>query len=88
MAASGSPDFESIERRLQADLAEARRRLEEAKVILKEKSNLAYELGLAHPDGVHAIHSASRVYADAVAQYRRALQRFGEFTIHRRVPED
>lgn len=88
MAELNQKRFSSVERRLQADLDESRLRFKEAMVMLDQKTKLAYELGLNTKDGSHAIHSAVRVYLDAVAKYRRAVHRLGDFTIERRLPDD
>src|SRR4051794_40415732 len=88
MGGPENPDYVAIERRLKRDLDAARQRYEVAKEAFDQTAEVAYEFGLSTSDGSHAIHSGIRRHNAAMDGYRVALERFTDFVVSGKIPED
>lgn len=73
---------------LRADLTEARRRYELAKKRFDIAVEDARNRGLNQPDGSHSLLNVSRDYHYCLAEYRKALDQFCEFTLHGKIPQN
>jgi hypothetical protein len=48
----------------------------------------ASDLGLNTIDGAHALHQASKAQTVATSGYGKAVERFCDFILHGKLPED
>ena len=78
----------AIELRLKNELDEARANFECANREYDVAAAHARELGLHTVDGAYALHQASKQQTAATAAYSNAVDRFCDFILHSKLPED
>jgi hypothetical protein len=81
-------ELEATEQRLKAELEQARSRHEAARSEFNIRSADARQIGLNTSDGAFALRKAMQEYNTCLAEYRRALTRFNDFTLRRQFPSD
>lgn len=77
-----------IESRLKRELDEARARYDHTNREFAMASARASDLGLNTIDGAHALHQASKAQTVATSGYGKAVERFCDFILHGKLPED
>ena len=77
-----------VERRLKAEVDDARIKYDRANRRFGVESARAYELGLATVDGAHALRQASKEQTVATEAYGRAVERFCNLILYGKMPVD
>jgi hypothetical protein len=81
-------NLRAIEARLKGELDEARARYERANGEFEIASSHGYGFGLSTVDGAHALHQAAKHQQAATTAYTKAIDRFCDFILHGKLPEE
>jgi hypothetical protein len=81
-------NLRAIELRLKGELGEARAKYERANREFEIASSHAYGLGLSTVDGAHALHQAAKHQRVATTGYAKTVDRFCDFILRGKLPEE